>query len=119
MNMPTLPNKRTLNFNCGWVAGTLTDVGGYTYYYLKQHPQIKVLYGSSTVFKECRQKLSTLPAQDPLAHFLEAPLDNPEFYVNFTFLHYRAGSNWDKKSAQYHEMKTKIFNKFILEILQK
>lgn len=39
-DMKTLPEKSTLNFNCGRVEGQAVDVGGYTYYYLKKYPDV-------------------------------------------------------------------------------
>lgn len=43
-NMNTLPNKETINFNCGRINNAPVDVGGYTYYYFEKYPHIKVLY---------------------------------------------------------------------------
>ena len=32
-NMPILPDKKTINVNCGTVHGGITDAGGFTHYY--------------------------------------------------------------------------------------
>ncbi len=42
-DMNKIPNKKTLNFNCGRVEGFPCDVGGYTYYYFQQNPEVRFL----------------------------------------------------------------------------
>jgi hypothetical protein len=44
LDMRRLPNKHTLNFNCGRVENTPIDGGGHSYYYLKNNPGIKAFY---------------------------------------------------------------------------
>lgn len=39
LDMRKLPDKRSLNFNVGRIDGVNVDTGGYTYYYLQQHPK--------------------------------------------------------------------------------
>ena len=38
--------------------------------------------------------------------------------LDYDFLHYRGGGNWDHKSAEFHQQKTAQLNKFIDQILK-
>ncbi len=42
LNLKTMPNKRTITFNCGRVDNTPVDAGGQSYYYLRNNPEIKL-----------------------------------------------------------------------------
>jgi hypothetical protein len=48
MNMKTLPNKRTINFDGGFINGHACDVGGHIYYYFKDNPSVKVKFSSAS-----------------------------------------------------------------------
>jgi hypothetical protein len=43
-DMPNLPNKQDINFNCGIIQGQRVDTGGYTYNYFQKNLDIKVNY---------------------------------------------------------------------------
>lgn len=132
LDMRTMPNKRTLNFNCGRVDGKPIDAGGYSYYYLKNNPQLKTHYIYSTfsgnlLCDSCRstdQPLCSHNAKKLAAEgfdanqikFLQAA-SNVEFFHRNSFLHYRGGTNWDNKKAIYHEMKTDALNAYLTAIL--
>lgn len=136
-NMATLPHKRTLNFNCGWVNGALTDVGGYTYYYFKNNPDVKLKHFESLVYVKdfwCNNCFNNPETQICIHnnHIMDSlHFSNPlkklvaqdrhsimEVFINNTFLHYRAGGNWNNESAEYHQKKTALLNTFINELLE-
>jgi len=133
LNMNTLPERRTINFNCGRVDGIPVDAGGCTHHYLKNHPEIKVknigiLHNQNTLCQECRvsgkyrcthnnKKLERLGFNKNEIDFLQIGPPNIEFLLNNTFLHYRGGTNWDNQSASFHNNKTSILNNFINTIL--
>lgn len=135
-NMQTLPNKRSINFNCGWVNGVATDVGGHMHYYLQQNPQVRVKYFESLVYlkdlwcKQCCQNNQTtcahsmnimkeLEFSDPLINLAKQSKESiMEVFLGNTFLHYRAGGNWNNESAEYHERKTKLLTTCIDELIK-
>jgi hypothetical protein len=134
-NMATLPNKRTLNFNCGWVEGILTDTGGYTYYYFQQNPHVRFkpiegfVYLKNFWCKECfhNAQATVCPHNKSKMHnFSDALIDLAiqdrhsimEIFLHNTFLHYRAGGNWDNQTPEYHQKKTQLLNTFIDELLR-
>lgn len=127
----TLPQRKSLNFNCGLVDGVRTDTGGYSYYYLKNNPAIRLGRINSlslpiAVCDDCREKdfcvhstakLRDLGFADPEIKFIQSGPLNSEFFLDHTFLHYRAGTNWDNRLKDYHLHKTQIFNEFFNDLL--
>jgi len=135
MNMQTLPNRRTLSFEGGYIEGLGCDVGGHTYYYLKNNPSVRPsFFGvlhigvwkvglncrlcSNMTCVDCTQRLRDSGFDDMVIKYIQACPDNIEFNLNHSFLHYRGGSNWDHKSAEYHCMKTRALNDFMSAIVQ-
>ena len=118
LDMRRLPNKRTLNFNCGTVEDETVDVGGYTYYYFQQNPTVAYKMMNGLYMK--RRAYKSLPSNldSSVKKFLRRKPDNIEFFIDFAFLHYRSGANWNKKSSKYHEKKTKLFNHLIHDLLK-
>lgn len=132
MNMQTLPNKKTISFEGGYIEGLACDVGAHTYYYLKNNPKIKTQFftmmrclnigfqGNDLVKKpghcstcsnstclSCTWNLMDQGFDDHTISFIQTcPDDNIEFILNHTFLHYRCGSNWNNQSSEYHAIKT-------------
>lgn len=134
MNMNTLPNKRTLDWNCGKVEEVSVDVGGHTHYYLKNNPNAKVYYtqqihSDGLVCDTCRGRhnakcthndaiLSKFNITDAKTiNFLRAGPVNIEFFHHGAFLHYR-GAGWDLKTPQYHQIKTKLVHDYLEAILK-
>ncbi len=116
-NMQTLPDKETLNFNCTSIDGIALDVGGATYPYFQSHPNLPFfpidnLYLAVWTTLTARQK--TFPALEWL--FYQQPKEI-EFLLDYTFLHYRSGSNWNARDPEYHRIKTDILHQFIEKIL--
>lgn len=134
MNMQTLPNKRTLNFDGGNVEGFPCDVGGHTYYYFKDNPSARYSYiglfhiGSwrhalscaqcpNLTCKNCVKDLQDNNFNKAQIQFIQScPDKNIEFFLDHTFLHYRGGSNWDGKSTEYHTRKANALNTLIADI---
>jgi hypothetical protein len=52
-----------------------------------------------------------------MSFFLKRP-DTFEIYLTKHFLHYRAGTNYNNLSPNYHAKKMELFNEFINDILQ-
>lgn len=136
-NMNTLPNKRSLNFNCGTILGNHTDTGGFTYYYFKENPNAKVLYmrdqldltdgdyivnsyeleGRDYIDEE--EVLNAVKSNKPLLQFMQEQPDDIQFFLDFAILHYRRAGNYHNKPNKYHKHKTEILRKFMNGILGK
>lgn len=133
LDMKNMPNKRTLTFNCGEVDGHPIDGGGHSYYYIKNNPQVNVrfmshIYAENLQCHPCRSanqslcphNIDTLKAAGfdaPQIEFIQRA-NQVEFFHNNSFLHYRNGSNWDNKSAHFHQMKTEALNEYLNTILK-
>jgi hypothetical protein len=109
-NLPRLKSL-DINFSCGLVEGQLTDVGGFTYYYLKENqPNFKrtdVIY--PTHFNEIE-----LQNEDVTKGY------NFELHLDQKFLHYRAATNWHSNWRSNNDpltKKTEIFNQVINSII--
>lgn len=131
MNMQRLPNKETISFEGGYIAGFACDVGAHTYYYFKNNPSVRTYFFGAIhigllkhhlkcnkcvqmTCPECVKKLKEeLKFTDNIIKFIQNCPDNIEFYLNGTFLHYRGGSNWDSKPSQYHIAKTNALNNLL------
>lgn len=133
-NMHALPDRTSINFNCGIVEGKPTDVGGYLYYYLKKHPGLPVrhidcVHSSNLMCDACRslsdavcshniETLHSLNFNQRTLQLIQDGIHNVEFLAQRAFLHYRGGTNWDQKSSQYHQRKTSLFNEYMKDILR-
>jgi len=133
LNMETLPEKKTINFNCGKADGIPVDAGGSTYYYLRDHPEINVKnFKSSTNYHmlcdSCKRskrykcvhntkKLEQLGFNKKEIAFLQEGPSGAEFLLNNVMLHYGSGTNWNNQSADFHRKKTIIYKRFIDNIL--
>jgi len=137
-SMDKLPNKRTMNFNCGTVKGASVDSGGHTYYYLQSNPTLKIkglheiysyrLFGTdrfvpahfidkTTPVNEQIIILKELGFNEKEIAFLQKKPDSISFLSNHYFLHYRAGSNYDNQSKLYDQKKMALINEFFDDIL--
>ncbi len=136
MNMPTLPNKHTLSFEGGDVLGLTCDVGGHTYYYFKNNPSIRSRFFTLMYLPALKKALACTACnnfsctscktqllnhynfdQDALNFIHACPDDNMEFVLDNHFMHYRCGSNWNHKPAEYHATKLKALNDYIAHLL--
>ena len=133
-NMNALPDKTSINFNCGTVDGKPTDVGGYLYYYLKEHPglplrDIDCLHTTALLCEACKatpdiacthntESLHSLHFTPRTMQLMHEGIHNVEFLADRAFFHYRGGTNWDQKSSEYHQRKTSLFNGYMRDILR-
>lgn len=112
MRSAKLPDKNHLDFRLGTVEGVRTDTGGKTYYWLQRNPNLKIKYMMHTGHLDV-SKSAMLP---------EKVRENykPEYkfqFIEHAILHYRAGSNWDKKSKDFVDEKKAYFNTLLEELL--
>lgn len=141
LNMSTMPEKRTINFNCGWVNGCSADSGGFTHYYIKAHPDLRMkyiesLYGGQIYcpdrFFPQNNKINNISVEQKLKYWnskgfnkkeINFLLQNPDtiqFFMcgdNCWLFHYRGGTNYEKLPANYHELKKKLINAYLDDIL--
>lgn len=138
LDMRRLPNKETMNFNCGVVNETIVDSGGHTYTYLINNPSVKFksageifsyqlfcpdrfapehLIDVSTPKNEQLNKLTQLGFDDTEIKFLQQKPDSFNFAFDHQFLHYRAGTNYDNQSDEQQATKYRLILEFIDEIL--
>jgi len=140
LDMHKLPDKRSLNFNCGVANGASVDSGGWSYYYLSKHSELTVVNLSSstkwsyqlflahrdagrvadnTISDDLKiNTYTTLGFNEKEIKFLLKKPDTFEFYWDLHFLHYRGGTNHDKMSAEYNATKTNLFRELIDDALR-
>lgn len=124
-DMEKLKDKRKLNFNLGIIDGTATDSGGYTHFYLTQYPQVKwrqlnITYAGGINLKD--NKIDRGTCDYILSHnkFLRILIDNKfdyEFFDDFSFAHFKAGSNWYNKDPSWVQSKADLFFAALQELL--
>jgi hypothetical protein len=124
MKMKTLPNKRTMNFDCGRVNGEPVDSGGQLHHYLQENPSLRLKYYTNTHLNDLPRDLDTLKKLDydqALAEFImQTDVHDPysmELHAENYFLHYRAGGNWTNQPESYHQRRTLILENFLRKIL--
>lgn len=133
IHMNRIPDKRSLNFNCGTINEVPGDTGAWSYYYLLEHPDLKTvpvrMTFSHQLFladKHINAPENNMTSDDSkrgsYEHFgfnnteidflLKKP-DTFEFYLDNNFFHYR-GVSYTTGDAY----KLKIFREFIDTITQ-
>ncbi len=142
LNMPTLPNRKTMNFNCGKLYEKIpVDPGGFVHYYLRDN-KVKEKHFDRICQKylfcsSCKSKLSPTPA---CTHNLEAltamglgketiyflqKLPDPgfgkigrpiEIFLNGKFIHFRCGTNYTNFSGWFNSLKESLFRDFMNQI---
>jgi hypothetical protein len=136
-SMDRLPDRESLNFNCGLLNGESVDAGGYTYNYLISHPEIKYKalneifgyqvgcpyrYASEQMFDKTPEEEKPMKYQQmgfnrqEISFIMKKP-DSIWFLCDNHFLHYGAGSGYEKEGSMYHQQKTQLINDFLDEIL--
>lgn len=133
--MNRLPDKRTLNFNTGIINGSPADSGGWTYYYLTAHPEVRLtrmttLYSHQLFLgdkhinrqadvgipKEVKKAFyRSLGFNDIEMRFLLKEPDTFEYYLDNYFVHYRGGST--DKHEMANNRKLQIFTEFLDETI--
>lgn len=107
-----LPDKNYFDYRLGDINGVRTDVGGRLHWWLKRNPDLKVRYMVHTGHLDV-SKSKILPENIRNDY-------NPDFRFQFieeSVLHYRAGSNWDKKNSNFVNEKKDYFDKLLHELL--
>lgn len=141
LDMRTMPNKRTINFNCGIVEGVMVDSGGFTRNYLKNNPKARVkffdkVYPTSIMCADClrsrkvcthnRGVLEQRGFAESSIYFLQTspffgyaadPELGPdwflEMFIDDTFFHYRGGT-----SPRPRQVKDQTYNNFFNNVLR-
>lgn len=123
-NMEKLPEKKTLNFNVGKIHGVNVDTGGFTHFYLEQHPDISWLKTDCVTIpldvdksRLDRKVIDYFKSKPKMFSLLTEMKYDYEVYYEYTFLHFRAGSNWYKMNPEKFKEKSKIFYEALGEIL--
>ncbi len=133
LNMKTLPNVRTLDFNCGKIDDVPVDAAGHTYYYLRDNPKMRLKridapcssdfrctackYVSKHTCTHMRDALKKAGFDDHQSAYFEES-DFSQFLYNGHFLHYRGASNWQVNDKEYIQEKTNAFYKYICGVIQ-
>lgn len=107
-----LPDKNHFDFRLGNIDGERTDVGGKLYYWLKRNPDLKVKHIKHSWHSNIAETLPKSIRSDY----------KPEYnfqLIEQSVLHYRAGSNWDKKSQNFVEDKKNYFNRLLDALINK
>lgn len=141
LNMQTLPDKRSLNFNCGLVNGCSGDSGGFTHYYLQEHPHLRLrCFGSlysgqmfcSDRFYPNSHQNAQAPVEQKKAYWesqgfnkkeIKFLLKNPDTIQYFMegkdawFLHYRGGTNYENLPSSYHAQKKSLVAQYLQDIM--
>lgn len=119
-DMPNLPDKNKLDFNCGEVDGIPVDVGGQTYHYLKKHREVRVRYVNEFYPHELKKKsVESLPEfgiTQKTMSFITAGFDRSALLLDSTFFHYQSAT-WDNKGENYHQKKTAMLVECIKQAL--
>jgi hypothetical protein len=108
-NIDSLPNKDDINFAGGQVEGIHTDTGGHLWYWLKDHPNLRINY---------------LPAETVVLDYVGiVPEDIIKKYgymdiktftvIDKLFLHYMHASNYCGFEEDYYGWKTTILTHFL------
>ena len=125
-NMEQLPEKRSFNVNLATVDGVMLDTGGFTHYYLTANPDLKWFKTDCVTrpFDEYSSHLDPRIIQyfksNPRLHSLMVEMKyDYEFYVDYAFLHFRAGSNWYQMDASKMNDKTRLLLEAMNEITEK
>lgn len=107
-----LPDKNHFDYRLADIEGERTDVGGRLYWWMQRNPDLKIKYinhtGHIDVSKSCMLPEKVREEYKPEYSFQ---------FIENAVLHYRAGSNWDKKSKDFVDTKKAYFNKLLDELL--
>lgn len=137
LNMKTLPQKNALNFNCGTQGKVQLDAGGFTFAYMNYldfslFKPIDRICIHTLICPTCRAEKSPYCIhntsvlkengfnKETIAFIQELPVPhgkdkhrNTEFFLDNTFVHYRAASNYNNIASTFTTDKTKVFNNYI------
>ncbi len=103
LDMRSMPNSNTIDFNCGKIGTVPVDAGGQTAHYLRNnHAKLRLFEdGFIHNFHYVLNRTNHVPLDD-----------------RNIFFHYYAGTNWTNYAQIYHTEKTKLVNSFIAKRLE-
>lgn len=112
--LKSLPKIETMNFREGTIERFCTDVGGYLYNYFKSNDiKLKGLHHVGYIHSR-NENLCCLPEK-----YRDTYKDEFLFEIfESAFLHYRAGSNWNRLSKTYHDSKWEYTKAMIEESIR-
>lgn len=90
------PNKNEIKWWCGSINRIPVDTGGHSHYFLKDKNLISKQIISSYIPND--KNCDFQPSDYEIISFTES---SPK-----SLLHYRSGSNWNRRSEEYHKNKT-------------
>lgn len=99
---PKMEFRNELNFSEGIVEDAITDVGGNLYYFFKNR-NVKVKHINNIGYIHSKNNNVFLLPEQIINIYDDSYLC--EFFEQ-SFFHYRAGSNWNNKSLNYHKNKS-------------
>jgi len=104
----TMPNIKNFDVGPGMIWKAATDVGGSTYYYLRNNPDCDVrrITNTSILVPEF---IDLFPEHAQPFYTLDLGME----IFEDCWLHYRGGSNWDNKSQEYHNKKQDFIKKLL------
>jgi hypothetical protein len=117
-NMQTMPAKKEISFNSGMIEGQSCDVGGETYYYFRNHPEVRLEFIKNHMYVASHMHEEKSKFHPFVQLMMEENVPNCEFFMNYTLFHYRGGGNWDYKSNEYHQHKTAVLHQLISMALE-
>ena len=94
-DIPRLPDPEQINWWGSKVNGIVTDIGGQTFFYLQNHPDLRAGFIQQR-FTADDLTLDFHPSEYEIFSIDEKPIA----------LHYLRGSNWNHRPADYHTLKT-------------
>lgn len=133
-DLTKMPDRETLSFNCGLINDVPVDAGGFSYFYLHNHPELSVKrihHALRSPFEWCKDceaanitpclhntnLLMQVGCTEAQIAFIHSGPMSCEFFERTTFFHYRGGTNWDNQTKEFHNRKTDLLNTYIESIL--
>lgn len=119
MNPANMKNIESLNWNCGYVNDSPTDVGGYTHYYIVDNkPNVKYISSPCYSYPHTINRSTGLPQKikDLFLEICKIKKNNScnkEYFLD-SIIHLRGGGNWDHQGIEFMKKQNKlIYNYFI------
>lgn len=107
-----LPDKNHFDYRLDKINGERTDVGGRLHHWMKRNPDLKIRY-----IRQINQLgldgAKMLPEKLRDDYNLEYGFQ----LIESSILHYRAGSNWQKKSQDFVDEKKNYLNRLLDELI--
>src|SRR3989338_2505349 len=122
-NMPTLPDKRSIDFNCGFVDRVAVDTGGQTHHYLKKYRSaISFFHLDTFLFSVLSERHFAGTLEPCFSHLIPLIEKHPplsmEVYCDDIFFHIRGGGLWETPHLEESYAKGRCVNDFINSLLE-